>query len=308
MNDTTIDPQKDAQATEEMLAMLDALEQDAAAPSEEDNALTVEIPTEEEAVAPPEPSENENPAAMETPPAEHTEDVSQPSTPTESTELADLEDAFTTPEEPEADAAPEEASAESNNAESMDTELAVDETTDEHETAEDKAGAWAQPALDENDELSTLVPDASDEDTAEADTHASMPTDPDNEANNAADHDALPQKALHTLETAAELKQEADALAAEVNELEQETASAALAATETLQDETEHTQSSLERTLAAAENAFNLLRERGITPSATALDGMDPDTLLKKLSELEARNQSLRARNEAIKARLAALK
>jgi cell division protein FtsB len=35
---------------------------------------------------------------------------------------------------------------------------------------------------------------------------------------------------------------------------------------------------------------------------------MDPETLMQKLAELEARNQKLRERNEAIKARLAALK
>jgi len=294
MNDTTIDPQKDAQATEEMLAMLDALEQNASSENEDETgaetATSIDLVDESPSEAR-ETSTDDSPQAL---PEEEEDDASHPELPAE-------------PENAGASSVPEGTAQTEVEAVSLETP----DTPDSENTAEpgETAEEWGETPLDGNDALESLVPDAPepDSETPEAAAPVSSPIDTVDEGEEI-DSEALPQKALHTLETAAELKHEADELAAEVSELEQETASAAVTAAETLQDETEQTQLTIESTLAAAEQAFNILRERGIAPASGHIGGMDADTLMEKLAELEARNRTLKERNEAIKARLAALK
>jgi cell division protein FtsB len=311
MNDTTIDPQKDAQATEEMLAMLDALEQEATTETDKGDTESG-IDVSDEAWA----TEATSPDADTLDTAEQAvfeeTDVDTEAALTEAQDNLNMDESEDT-------VLAEENEAESSEDVGVETE-GVSETIEStlvSPPVESASTKWDTADLSENDALDTLVPDAEGTETAPEVTETAAEAENVPAENDEApapttgmNAEELPQQALTTLETAAELKTEAEELAAEVHELEQETATTALSATESLQDETEHAQSSIERTLSAAEQAFNLLRERGVMPSATALDGMgmDPETLMQKLAELEARNQKLRERNEAIKARLAALK
>jgi len=239
MNESTPDPQKDAQATEEMLAMLEELEQDETGGSP-DGTESADEPDSAEAAA-----------QVETPVTAEQESESATQAPAD--EQAEIPQTTETPE------------------------------------AEDPA-----PRTDETPDAP--APGSAVEDDEQDDT----PPPP-------ADAKALPEKALQALEAAAELKEEAEELAAEAAELKQETATVAAMAVETLQDETDHIQTQVEDTLNAAEQAFDILRDRGAS-AALSTQAMDEEALMQKLAELEARNQKLRERNEIIKARLATLK